>query len=406
MSTTFFYRARTPEGARISGAVNAENAAAVVDHLRARALFITGIDPAATVGGRLAALQVPRSLGAGAMLALLRSLATLVQAGVPIQRAIGVVAAQTQDRRLREALRAILADVEAGRSLSDAMRRRPRDFSALHVAMIEAGENGGLLDEILERLAALLERDDALRKRLTAALAYPAIVLVAATTLTAFLIATIVPTFGRMFAELGAPLPASTRLLLAIGELFSGPAAGVRVGGGLTAIVAATLLLHSSRRFQAAWDWLAVRLPIVGAIARGVTVARIARSLGSLLQVGVDVLRAIELTAPTAGNREYAVALMRVRDGVREGAGLAAQLTGTKLFDPLLLQLLWTGEESGCIDAMLLRAAEHYDREVAAATVALGAVLEPMLIGVAGLAVGSIVYAIFVPLYSLVGQIR
>lgn len=403
--TTYAYRARNVEGSPISGAMAAESAEAVVARLRARALYVTWIGETTSLSTRTARLRMLSSRRREPLAAFFRAFATLLAAAMPIQRALAIAIERCGDPRLTEALRAVSAEVDAGRSLADAMRTRPHDFDELYVAMIEAGETGGMLDAVLERLSTILERDRAMRKKLAAALAYPAIVLAAAIGLVIFLIAAIVPTFSALFGQLGVELPAPTRLLLAAGEALTNPS--VVLTGAAVSAAAAAVALRSSRRLPAPTiERLLSRLPILGSLRRGAIVARIARTLGSLLHSGVDILRAFEVAAPVSASVLYAQALLDVRASLRDGDGVANGFERSRLFDPFVVGLVRVGEETGSLDAMLLKIAEYYEVDVDAGVATLGATLEPILIVLVGVAVGAIAAAIFIPLYSAIGQIH
>jgi len=405
-ASTYHYRARTPEGRRVNGSMQAASPDVVVAHLRTRALFVTTVVEGATLPGRIEGMRYAGPVSGAPLVAFFRSFATLVRAGVQLRRALEVTIAQCGDARLREALRAVLAEIEAGRSLSSAMKLRPREFEPLHVAIVEAGEAGGLLDDVLDRLATLLERDQAMRKKVGAALAYPAFVFVGAIGLVVFLIATIVPQFAHMFAQMDVPLPLSTQILLAVGEGIRRP----EILGGTIALCfaafAAYVAARRSPRFAIAVDRLRIDLPIAGPLLRKTIIARLARMLGSLLHSGVDLLHAIDVVGPITGNAAYEAALRDLHAALREGSSIGEPLAATKLFEPIALQLIAVGEETGTIDAMLLRIASFYETDVETAMMTVGALLEPILICVVGVMVGAIVFSIFVPLYTLVGQIH
>jgi type IV pilus assembly protein PilC len=383
----------------------AESAEVVVARLRARALYVTWIGETTSLSARTARLRMLGNRSREPLAAFFRAFATLLGAAMPIQRALAIAIERCSNPRLAEALRAVSAEVDAGRSLASAMRTRPHDFDELHVAMIEAGEAGGMLDGVLERLSTILERDRAMRKKLAAALAYPALVLAAAIGLVIFLVAAIVPTFSGLFAQLGVDLPAPTRLLLAAGEFLANPL--VALAAAAVSVAAATAALRASRRLPApAIERFLLRVPILGSLRRGAIVARIARTLGSLLRSGVDILRAFEVAAPVSASVLFAQALLDVRASLRDGDGVANGFERSRLFDPFVVGLIRVGEETGALDAMFLKIAEYYEVDVDAGVATLGATLEPVLIVLVGAVVGAIAAAIFIPLYSAIGQIH
>jgi type IV pilus assembly protein PilC len=330
----------------------------------------------------------------------------MISAGVSLHRALSVAIGQCGDAGFSEVLRALSSDVESGMPLGAAMRRHPTAFGELYVATVEAGESGGVLDEVLDRLAALAEKDRAFRKKLGGALTYPMIVLTGASALSLFLIITIVPTFGMMFEQLGVPLPPPTRALLAVATFLTsrGALIATTICGSISAILIAALARRSATAEML--DHLRLHLPLFGGLTRRAVLARVSRMLGSLLRCGVDLLRAIDVVAPVSGNTVYTRALKALAGALREGDSVTATLSRSPLFDALLIQLVRVGEETGALDAMFLRIADHYDADVEVAIATLGSTLEPVLIGGVGLVVGAIVFSIFIPLYSMIGHIR
>ncbi|HEV2738323.1 MAG TPA: type II secretion system F family protein [Candidatus Elarobacter sp.] len=399
------YTARDAAGELVRGSMEAPSVEAVLANLRTRALFVTAVDRET-----LFARTVGRSLHLGApsrraLLAFFRSFSTLIRAGVPMRRALDVTIERASDGVLRESLRSLLADVEHGTALSDAMERRPRAFAPLYVAMVRAGEAGGILDDVLERLASFLERDADLRKKVRAALAYPAVVVTAALGLVLFLMARIVPMFAQMFDAFHAELPATTRALLAAGDALQRPTTWL--GTVLVIMLAGGGIATAARTARGALvlDRLRLRLPVFGALLHKAITARIARMLATLLRSGIDLVTAIDVVRPVAGSPAYAAALKRVDVALRAGDALTVPLEASRLFDPLAVALVRVGEETGLLDEMLLKVAAYFETDVEAASATLGAVIEPALIGVLGCVVGFIVFSVFIPLYALIGSV-
>ncbi|HEV2641320.1 MAG TPA: type II secretion system F family protein [Candidatus Elarobacter sp.] len=399
------YTARDAAGELVRGSMEAPSVEAVLANLRTRALFVTAVDRET-----LFARTVGRSLHLGApsrraLLAFFRSFSTLIRAGVPMRRALDVTIERASDGVLRESLRSLLADVEHGTALSDAMERRPRAFAPLYVAMVRAGEAGGILDDVLERLASFLERDADLRKKVRAALAYPAVVVTAALGLVLFLMARIVPMFAQMFDAFHAELPATTRALLAAGDALQRPTTWL--GTVLVIMLAGGGIATAARTARGALvlDRLRLRLPVFGALLHKAITARIARMLATLLRSGIDLVTAIDVVRPVAGSPAYAAALKRVDVALRAGDALTVPLEASRLFDPLAVALVRVGEETGLLDEMLLKVAAYFETDVEAAIATLGAVIEPALIGVLGCVVGFIVFSVFIPLYALIGSV-
>lgn len=406
MASIFAYTARNGEGRFVAGSLQAENREQALAHLRTRTLCVTSISASDTARGAVAALIAAWPISTAARTAFFRSFATLIRAGVPIRRALDVVIDSCHDARLREALRSVSSDIDSGAELSAAMSRRPYEFPRLYVALIRAGELGGALDEILERLATLLERQLTVRKRVKAALAYPIIVACAALALVLFLVGSTVPAFASTFAEMHVALPWSTRALVFAGNALRSPVTWLL----LAAIpLGSTGLLRAGRRVESIAfriDQYALAAPAFGGIIRKSVIARFSRTLGTLLRAGVPLLGALDAANDVVGNAVYARFTRELGATLREGTPIATALERTALFEGLVLQLVRVGEETGSLDTMLLRIADYYELDVETAVSALGSVIEPALILGLGALVGVIVASILIPLYSMIGSIK
>jgi type IV pilus assembly protein PilC len=402
---TFRYTARTVDGEIVRGSMEAADADNVLTALRTRALFVTAIDRESQIARRLGRSIAIGGASRKSLLAFFRSFATLIRAGVSMQRGLTVSIERCEDPTLREALRSVLSDVEHGTSLSEAMSRRRRAFPILYVAMIRAGEEGGILDDVLERLATFLERDSNLRKKVQAALAYPLVVLSAAFTLVVFLIARIVPMFAGMFDSFHVELPVTTRILLGLGQGLQSPL--VWAGLPLCVLFAAIALDRYNRTAAGAFaiDRLRLRIPVIGTLVQKSIVARVARMLATLLRSGIELVSAIDVVIPVAGSAVYGRALTRINIALREGDSLTRPLAESRVFDPLVVALVRVGEETGLVDDMLLKIAEYFEGDVETTVATIGAIIEPTLIIFLGTAVGFIVFSIFIPLYSLIGSV-
>ncbi len=406
MASIFAYTARNYDGRFVSGSLRVENREEALAHLRTRALFVTSISASDTAQGAIGAMVAAWPVSATARTTFFRSFATLIGAGVPIRRALEVVIDSCRDARLREALRSVSSDIESGRELSAAMSRRPREFHRLHVALIRAGELGGALDEILERLAALLERHLAVRKRVRSALAYPLMVACAALALVLFLVGSTMPAFSSIFAEMHVTLPWSTRALIIAGNGLKNPVVWLAMAATPLMIIG---LVRAARRLEPVaerLDRLALAMPVFGGILGKAAVARFARTLGTLLRSGVPLLGALEAAQDVAGNGVYSRFTRELAGALREGTSMAAALERSSLFDGLFLQLVRVGEETGALDGMLMRIADYYELDIETAIAALGSVVEPILIIGLGAVVGFIVASILIPLYSMIGSIK
>lgn len=406
MPAIYCYTARSAEGRFVAGSMQAESAEHALLHLRTRSLFVTSLAQKGGAKATAAAVFTLLPISAGARLAFFRSLATLVRAGVPLRRALEVSIEQCTDGRFAEALRSVANDIESGTALSAAMSRRPREFTRLFIAMIRAGELGGVLDEVLERLASMLELDRAMRKRLSAALAYPAVVACAAVVLVLLLVANIVPAFAGLFAEMHVQLPLSTKILIAIGVTLTSPIKDLALVFALASVLLVVRAAWLQPRLAPTFDRMLLRLPVAGTIVRKTMIARISRTLGTLLRSGVPILDALDACKDIVGNVLYAHAVETVALELREGHAMTVPLERSGLFDPIVLQLIRVGEETGTLDAMLLRVAEYFEIDVESAVAALGSIVEPVLILLLGTVVGTIVASVIIPLYSIIGSIK
>jgi type IV pilus assembly protein PilC len=400
----FRYTARTATGALVRGWLNATNAESAAEGLRRRALFVTAVEPKRLWNRPLRWPHAP-SGSSRARVAFFRSFATLVRAGVPMRRGLAVAIERCENVTLAGALRDVLGDIERGDSLSAAFGCRPKAFAPLIVAMVAAGETGGILDDVLDRIAGFLERDYALRKSVVSALAYPATVLFASLALVTFLIVRVVPMFSTLFASFHVPLPLSTRVLMAIGDIASQPASALIALGVIAFVAVGSVATSRTRAGRLAFDRFRLRLPIVGTLLRKTIVARFARMLGTLVHSGIELSIALDVVLPVTGSPVHAAALENVAVALREGEALTPPLAATGIFDPMLIALVGVGEETGMLDVMLPKAADYFESDVAAAIATLGAVIEPALIAVLGVIVGLIVYSVFIPLYSLIGSV-
>lgn len=406
MAVLFHYTARSADGVFVSGSLQAADASAALSALRGRSLFVSSLESGATLRGAISHTLLGRTTSRDALVAFFRTFSVLVRAGVPIRRSLAVTIEQCDSARLREALQAVASEIESGLALSEALLHRPREFSPVHAAMIRAGEAGGVLDEVLERLATVLERDRSARKRLAAALAYPSAVGCAAVALLIFLIASVVPMFRSMFEQFHVPLPGATLVLLNAGTMLRSPAlwlaaASVCIGGAVAAAYA-----RKTPRVAAALEATMLRVPRLGTILRKASAAAIARMLGALLRSGVGMLAALDVLAGSVTSIPFRESLIDLRQALAEGSTLAGPLARSGLYDPLFVQMIRAGEETGALDAMLLKIADYYDVDVETALSSLAALVEPALMLLLGTAVAFIAAAVFVPLYSLVGNVR
>jgi type IV pilus assembly protein PilC len=403
----FVYAARHSNGTAVKGSIDAPSRDAALAHLRSRALYVTLLETAATARGALTSLTLSLGRNQNARTAFFRAFATMVGAGIAIKDALETATAQCGDRTLAEALRSVAADVEGGVALSAAMLGHPKEFSAIAVAIVKAGEVAGSLDESLRCIAELEERDRTLRRRIVAALAYPAVVAVAAAGLLTFLIAGTMPGFAAMFEQMHVALPPATRFLIALGGATHSWLLWVAVVAAPIGVYAGFKRIASADdQWALAIDRIRLSLPIAGTVIGKSIVARFARTLGESLRAGVDAIVALEAAMGVVDSAVFRDGIGTVVKSLRAGETLSSALESTALFDGTFLQLARAGEQSGALDALMLRVAGYYEIDVEAALATFTSIVEPALICFLGAAIGTIVASVIVPLYSMIGNIR
>jgi type IV pilus assembly protein PilC len=334
------------------------------------------------------------------MTVLARQLATMVSSGLSLLRALYVLEDQTENPKLKVAIAEIRTDVEAGLSLSQAMAKHPKIFNDLFVSMVQAGETGGNLEEVLERVAVQLEKDDHLRRTVRAAMVYPMLIAGFAVLVLVAMVAFLIPIFAGMFEDLGGELPTLTKIMITLSDAMRGYWYVFLLVP--PAIIWAFKRWKSTESGQYRWDAIKLRLPMkIGDIVRKIAVARFARTLGTLTASGVPILQALEITAKTAGNRVVSDPMGEVAERVREGQPLAIPLAKTGVFPIMVTQMLAVGEETGSMDQMLHKLADFYDDEISARLKALTSIIEPlMMIGV-GVIVGIVVISMYLPMFKI-----
>lgn len=338
------------------------------------------------------------------MVIFTRQFATMINSGVALLRALNIMVEQAQSEVFKKILGQVRDGVEEGRSLSDCMAEHPKTFSKLYVSMVSAGEIGGVLDEVLNRLATFMEANAKLIGQLKAAMTYPAVVSVIAGGIFIFLLTFVLPIFKEMFDSMNVSLPFFTLMLInmstAVRQTWY-----ILLFGGLGIVYGFITFIKTP--FGRSWfDNVMLKAPIFGNIIRKVAVARFTRTLGTLLRSGVPLMTALEITQDTAGNVHISAGIAKVREAVSEGEGMTKPLEQTKLFPPMVTQMIAIGEESGNVDAMLSKVADFYDEEVEQAVKALTSLLEPLMMVLIGGMVGSMIIGMYLPMFSVISAIQ
>lgn len=334
-----------------------------------------------------------------------RQFATMIDAGLPLVQALDILSTQVENKALAAAVSSIKSDVESGSTYADALRKHPRIFSELYVNMVAAGEAGGILDTILNRLAAYIEKAMKLKKKIRGAMIYPAVVTTVAVLVIAIIMVFVVPTFAKMFSELGGILPLPTRIVIAISS-FLGGIGGLIVLGIFVALAIFITQVRRTEKGKLITDRGLLNTPIFGILLRKAAIAKFTRTLGTLISSGVPILDALEITAKTSGNKVIEKAIFEVRSAISEGKTVSEPLMKARIFPPMVNHMVAVGESTGALDSMLAKIADFYDDEVDAAVSNLTAMLEPILIVFLGGAVGFVVISMYLPIFKIITLIK
>jgi len=403
--TTFAFKALDSRGSSTVGEIDAQDKQGVTQQLRSKGLIVLDIEEqqVASKGDLLSAFK---KVKAQELTVMTRQLATMISSGMSLLRAFAVLEDQQENDKFKEALTDIRTNIEAGISLTDSLARHPKIFSELYVAMVAAGESGGILEQTLDRVSDQLEKDDSLKRQIKAAMMYPSLIGGFALLVLAALLAFIVPVFVKVFADFGGELPLITKVTVAMSNAMINQwyvVLGVAVGA-----VYAFKRWKRTERGQYQWDLFKLKIPWkIGDIVQKVALARFSRTFSALIAAGVPMLEAIDITGRTAGNKVMQGAMDAVRDSVITGGTIAAPMKeATTAFPYMVVQMIGVGEETGAVETMLAKIADFYEDEVAAAVKALTSILEPVMIVVVGGMVGFIVISMYMPMFKVYDQIK
>jgi type IV pilus assembly protein PilC len=400
---TYVFRAIDLAGVPAKGELDAESKQVVSDQLKSRGLIVLGID--AKKGSLEINLGFLQRVKLRDLAVMTRQLSTMISSGVTILRSLYVLEEQTQNKLLRQSLAAIRKDIEAGLALSDSLGRHPKIFNPLYVAMVRSGETGGVLESSLIRIADQLEKEDALRRQVRAAMVYPSVVVSFALTIMLALVAFIVPVFEKVFKEFNSELPALTKVTMAISHFVTHQ---WYLLIAFTALGVFGFIRWKRSSFgRPQWDRFKLRVPLkIGDVVQKVALARWARTFSALLGAGVPIIQAIEITGKAAGNTIVDNAMGGVVDSVKRGGTIAAPLKNAPIFPAMVVHMVGVGEETGALDSMLSKVAEFYEEEVNAAVKALTSILEPAMIIIVGGIVGFIVISLYLPMFKVYDAIK
>jgi type IV pilus assembly protein PilC len=396
----FVYQGRTASGMQ-NGEIEAPDRSSAVGELRRRAILVTKI--AEKTAPRMS-LKFGGKVKDKEMAIFTRQFSTMIDAGLPLVQCLNILAEQSESKTLRTVTGQVARNVEGGSTLADALRRHPRTFDDLFTNLVEVGEAGGILDVVLQRLAAYIEKAAALKRKVKAAMVYPCAIIGVALLVVIFMLTFVIPTFAQMFKDLGADLPLPTKVVMWLSNFVRGYI--LLIIAGLIGCVMALRSYYRTENGRATIDALMLKLPIFGTLVRKVAVARFTRTLGTLVQSGVPILDGLRITARTAGNKVVEKAVLQCRAAVTEGKTLADPLRTSGVFPPMVTQMISVGEQTGALDAMLSKIADFYDDEVDTAVSTLTSLLEPIMIVFLGVVVGGLVVAMYLPIFKLVTLVK
>jgi type IV pilus assembly protein PilC len=403
----FDYQVRDKTGKMITGQLEADTQAAVASKLTSMGYAPIKIEEVKTSGLNYE-INMPGSnrVKLKDLAIFSRQFATMISSGLALIRALSILQEQTENKKLAETIDEIRNRVEAGTSLSQALAEHDKIFPKLYVAMVRAGESAGMLDEVLLRVAAMYEADVKLRSKIKSAMTYPVIVLIMAIGLSTAMLVFIVPTFADMFDTLGGELPLPTLMLQRASQFVASPL-GLAVYIGIpTALWFSYKRIRSTEKGRHTLDVIKLKLPVFGPLFHKIALSRFARNLSTLLGAGVPILQALEITADTVNNGPIANAVKDVQDSVRQGESIYRPLSGHEVFPPMVVQMIAVGEETGNVDGMLAKIADFYDTEIESTTESLTALMEPLMIAVIGGIVGSMVIALYMPMFAIFDMIE
>ena len=396
--STFKYVAKNKDSRTVAGKIAADNKTAVIEELRKREFVIISIDEIKEAVAKQKTFR-SKKVKADEIVIFSRQLATMVDAGIPIMQAIDALQEQVTHPTFKRVLISIRDDIQHGNSLSAAFAKHPAVFDSLYVNMIKVGETGGVLSKILDRISSYLEKTLRLKRKVQAALIYPIVVVCMAVIITVILLVKVVPTFAGIYASFNRELPAMTQLLITISNILRHYL--LFLVGGIVVIVVGLKQWHKTPQGALIIDRSVLRLPIFGSLLRKVAISRFSRTLATLIQSGVPILESLEIVGKTIGNRLLELVVEDVKTSVREGESLAAPLSKSGVFPPMVTRMIGIGEKSGQMEKMLLKIAEFYDDQVDAAVDGLTSIIEPLIIGFLGIVIGFIVIALFLPIITI-----
>lgn len=398
---SFQWKGRDRAGQYQEGVLLADNKAAAAAVLRQQNIKVSSLR---RKGREIPFLPpMPTRINTKKVALFTRQFSVMLDAGLPLVQCLEILGEQQEHPKFAQIITKVRTDVESGLSLAEAMRKHPAAFDDLYVNMVAAGESGGILDVILQRLSTYMEKTVKLKGQVKSAMIYPIAVLIIAVGVVWLILWKVIPVFAQLFLGLGGQLPTLTRIVINASNAVGAYSPYILVG--IIAIVLALRAYKKTERGRRVIDGAMLRIPVIGELLRKIAVARFCRTLATLTSSGVPILESLEITAKTAGNAVIEDAVMAVRKAVEEGRTLSGPLGDTKVFPMMVVQMINVGEQTGALDQMLSKIADFYEDEVDTAVAGLMKLIEPIMIVVLGAIIGTIVAAMYLPLYSIIQQI-
>ena len=401
----YLYEALDKGGKQVRGIIEAPTEDSIIEKLRGMGYYPLRVNVHRKKASELDILALPglkfifHRVKRKHVMTFTRQLATLIDAGLPILRSLRILEEQVESAVFKDIIAKIAKDIEGGSTLSDAMGKYPKVFDNLYVAMVRAGEIGGVLEAVLNRIAEFLEKRQAMIGKVRSAMIYPTVVMVIATIIVGFILIKIIPRFVDIFKQLGADLPTPTLILVNVSTAVTDHF--IAVGLGVAAIVFIIRQINRTRGGKFFFDTVKLKLPVFGVIFLKLGIVRFASTLSTLINAGVPILQAIDIVRETSGNEVISRAMEQVYNSIKDGETIHEPMREAKIFPPLVCHMVAVGEETGAIDQMLSKVAEAYEREVDDTINALTSIIEPVLIVILGVIVGAIVICLYLPLFTI-----